>query len=79
VSFVNIIQCDVCENKKGEGNRWLLGWPSYGPNSEACGYALSDWNARESTAPGVNHFCGEKCAFVYLSNQLRSERVVLPF
>lgn len=66
-----VINCDVCNATKGEGNRWLMGILAYH------GYALGDWrdDMQDRTLNRINHFCSESCALKYQSRYLRQDKV----
>ena len=77
-------KCDVCGTAKGEGNKWLLGFPvdagmSLGHKIKPdgliaiIGYAITDW--RDIRADDekliVHHLCSEKCAFTKQAEYIR--------
>lgn len=62
--------CLVCETRKGEANKWLVGWEA------AHGYAIADWPTEEQGARlpyVVATFCGEKCALTHQAKYLRRQ------
>lgn len=67
--------CDVCGATKGEGNRWLMGYPATERiNSiDWKGYALADWNPHAAGYRDMDHLCSEKCAFTRLGEHIRKD------
>ena len=76
----NPYKCDVCGAAKGEGNKWLLGFPvdaglylGRKVLIQTIGYAITDWSDIRATDEKleVHHLCSEKCALTKQAEYLR--------
>ena len=82
--IVNPYKCDICGQAKGEGNKWLLGFPVdvglgmgriVKPDGliATIGYAITDWRDIHASNEKliVHHLCSEKCAYTKQQEYLR--------
>lgn len=68
--------CDICGQKKGDGNHW---WMIALPEEEAFNatgnmerFTLQPWHAEESHSSHYSHLCGQNCALQALERFMNS-------
>jgi hypothetical protein len=66
MSYSESYTCDVCGNKKAEGEHWWLGWvdcfQGENPDENQPLLQLTRWQRTQAHADGVKHLCGARCA-----------------